>query len=169
MISVKKLLYKMVEAINANHLPAATTTDKGKVLGIKTDGTYGLLALESGGAEVYTKGDFIILEGTIPNVSNRKGTGSIGWTAADLGVESLNDIAVLSVGQSIYDAIGNNPIPYRYECSYGTDLSGTVTYHNNYPMVWISANTMYLSVLNWSEETTGTRNIHYQLVLLKLR
>ena len=169
MISLKKLLYKMVEAINANHLPAATTTDKGKVLGIKTDGTYGLLALESGGAEVYTKNDFIILEGVIPNVPSRKGTGTAEWTAADLGVESLNDVAVLSVGQSIYDAIGSNPIPYRYECSYGTDMSGMVTYHNNYPMVFISANKLFLNVLNWSEATSDTNNIHYQLVLLKLR
>lgn len=169
MISLKKLLYKMVEAINANHLPAATTTDKGKVLGIKPDGTYGLLAIEGGGAEVYTKGDFIILEGVIPNVPSRKGTGAAEWTAADLGVESLNDVAVLSVAQSIYDAIGNNPIPYRYECSYGTDLSGMVTYHNNYPMVWISVNKLYLNVLNWNEATSDTNNIHYQLVLLKLR
>ena len=43
MVSIKKLLYKMVEAIKENRLPEATTTDKGKIIGVKNDGTYGLV------------------------------------------------------------------------------------------------------------------------------
>lgn len=157
MISLKKLLYKMVEAINANHLPAATTSDEGMVLGIKRDGTYGLIPQSGGGSGA----NLIVLSGTIQNVPNGS-TRQASYTAAQLanyGISSIDNIAVVSVKQSNFTA------GYRYGNTYGGISSGMTTYSNTYPIVQTSSNTLYITVLN-GQEGSGSANIAYEVVIV---
>lgn len=108
---------------------------------------------------------FIVLEGVIENVSNRGGIGSTNWTAQGIGVASLNDVTVISVAQTL--ASSSNPHQYHYGSHYVTS-SGLSTCDFSYPSVYISNQNLYLNVFNYEEET-GTSDIYYRLVLLKLR
>lgn len=160
MISLKKLLYKMVEAINANHLPAATTADEGMVLGIKNDGTYGLIPQSGDGGGGW---ETIVLTGTIASVSRRSAS-SKSYTStelASLGINNISDWTVVSVKQS--DPRGGE----RYGAMYGTDLGGMATYGNSYPLVSISNGGLNLGVLNPREETSGSDDIDYEIVLAR--
>ena len=165
MISLKKLLYKMVEAINANHLPAATTSDEGMVLGIKRDGTYGLIPQSGGGGGGW---ETVVLTGTIEHVASKKGTGSKTYSTAELaslGISNFDEWALVSVKQT--DVVSGG---YRYGAMYNTDLSGMTTYGNSYPMVTTSSNSTYflsIGVLNTSERTGEYDDIDYEVVLAR--
>lgn len=114
---------------------------------------------ESSGSSVITQGDFIILEGNVPNVQNG-GAGSVSWTASDLGVDSIDDVVPISVRQT---TAGQN----RYGNTFNTTMSGMTTYSNVYPILAVSGSSLYLSVLNGAEGT-GTADIPYQVVFMKL-
>ena len=94
MISVKKLLYKMVETIKENRLPEATTADAGKVLGIKSNGSYGLIAQTGGDV-----GDVKVLNFTISNIS-ANGEKTYTFTDAMLaerGIDNVLDYEVIGI------------------------------------------------------------------------
>lgn len=165
MISLKKLLYKMVEAINANHLPAATTADEGMVLGIRRDGTYGLIPQSGDGGGGW---ETVVLTGTIEHVASRKGTGSRTYSRAELaslGISNFDEWTVVSVKQT--DLVGGG---YRYGAMYNTDLSGMATYGNSYPLVFTQSNSDYffcINVLNTRETAGEYDDIDYEVVLAR--
>lgn len=114
---------------------------------------------ESSGSSAITQGDFIILEGNVPNVQ-RGNTGYVSWNASDLGVNSINDVVPISVRQTTNGQM-------RYGNTFNTTLSGTTRYSNVYPFVLVSGNTLSLAVYN-GVEGTGTDAVYYQVVFMKL-
>ena len=159
LITADKLNH-MEDGIEANQLPEIASADEGKVLGV-SEGEYALIE-QSGGGSAHTA---VVLSGTIESV-NRRGTGSKSYSTSELsalGITDIDDWAVVSIKQS--DPRGG----YRYGGMFGTDLGGMATYGNSYPLVTTSANgEMNISVLNPREETSGSDNIDYQVVLMKI-
>lgn len=146
----------------ANKPGAATSSEAG--LMSAADKT----KLNSIPSNLISKDDIIVLSGTVTGVANNGGTGLAQWTAADLGIDSLDDIVVLSVDQ---DMVGNVGREHWFGSPYGGAHSGMITYDLNYPFVSIdhgSTPKLILHVFNWSETQSGTADIAYRLVLLKL-
>lgn len=162
-----------------------SSSDKTKLDGIEANAdvttvtqtlTSGTEIGEVNGTKLYAPGNsgsiswdnIIVLTGTVTGVANRGGTGLVQWTASDLGVESLDDIVVLSISQ---DMVGNVGREHWFGSPYGGAHSGMITYNLNYPFVSVNHDStpkLSLHVFNWSEMQDGTADITYKLVLLKL-
>lgn len=117
-------------------------------------------ASQSGGGGSSPK--FVVLSGTVENVNNGS-TGSASYTAAqlaELGISNVDNIAVVSVKQ--YNPVDGG---YTYTVPFGTTMSGMTTYHNNYPMVFLTSGSLRITVFN-GREGTGSTNIPYEVVLM---
>ena len=117
-------------------------------------------ASQSGGGGSSPK--FVVLSGTVENVNNGS-TGSASYTAAQLaqlGISNVDNIAVVSVKQ--YNPVDGG---YTYTVPFGTTMSGMTTYHNNYPIVFLTSNALRITVFN-GREGTGSTNIAYEVILM---